>query len=537
MPFRYLLALLAGLCLWAAFPGVGLWPLAWAGAGLWALAIRGTTAGRAFGLGTATGVACFLPLLSWSGIYVGALPWFALAIFEGLYVGAGSVLFTLANRRPLPPVVQPWLAAGAWVAAEFARSTTPWGGFPWARLAFSQADSPLVGLAALGGAPLVGFGVVLVGSAVALALPVHQIPDQPTPAASSSDAASASSSASLSGTASDVASGPRAAVGTRWVGPVVPALVALLPLGVAAVVPRPTEGPSARVLLVQGNVPQAGLDFNAQRRAVLDNHVRTTLQAAAEVAAGSRPRPDVVIWPENASDIDPLREPDAAAQIRRATEAIGVPVLVGAVLDEPVGHVTNAALLYDAAGNVTQRYDKRHPVPFAEYIPWRPFFRLFSPEVDRVARDFVGGDRLELFTVPTAGGVVRLGPNICFEVAYDDLVRDGVAAGATIIVVQTNNATFGHSDESVQQLAISRLRAVEHGRSVVHNSNVGVSALITPDGHAHGRTELFTPALVDLDLPQRTDLTWATRLGRWPEVLITLAALLGGGAGLTRRRA
>lgn len=520
MPFRLLLALLSGLCLWASFPTIDAWPLALLGAGLWALAVRGASPGPAFALGSATGVACFLPLLSWSGIYVGPLPWFALAVFEALYVGAAAVLFTLAigARRGgqasgagspalRAAVSEPCWAAAAWTAAEFARATTPWGGFPWARLAFSQADSPLAGLAALGGAPLVGFAVVLTGSALALALPVHRVGGR---------------------------GGRRTPAGARPAALV----LALAPVGLAVVVPRPTDGPPARILLVQGNVPQAGLDFNAQRRAVLDNHVQATLRAAAEINAGTRPRPDLVIWPENASDIDPLREPDAAAQIRRATRAIGVPVLLGAVLDEPVGHVTNAALLYDAAGNVTQRYDKRHPVPFAEYIPWRPFFRLFSPEVDRVTRDFVGGDRLVLFTAPTAaGGDVLLGPNICFEVAYDDLVRDGVAAGASMIVVQTNNATFGFSDESEQQLAISRLRAIEHGRAVVHNSNVGVSALITPDGAAHGRTELFTPALVDLDLPRRTDLTAATRLGRWPEVLITLSALLGGLAGLRSRRA
>lgn len=507
VPFRFLLALLAGLCLWAAFPAIDLWPLAWVGAGLWALAVRGATAGRAFLVGAATGVACFLPLLSWSGIYVGAVPWFALAFFQSLYVGAGAVLFTLAAGRAdrpgrFPGWTQPVWAAAAWVAAELARATTPWGGFPWARLAFSQADSPLVALSALGGAPLMSFAVVLIGSAVAFATPVHRI------------------------------------TRTRPLAVVAAASLALAPVLAAVLVPRPTEGAPARILLVQGDVPQAGLDFNAQRRAVLDNHVRGTLEAAAQVAAGQREQPDVVIWPENASDIDPLREADAAAQIRAAAAAIGVPVLVGAVLDEPIGHVTNASLLYDPAGNVIERYDKRHPVPFAEYIPWRPFFRLFSAEVDRVTRDFVGGDRLVVFSAPVAaGGDVLLGPNICFEVAYDDLVRDGVAAGASMIVVQTNNATFGYSDESVQQLAISRIRAVEHGRSVIHNSNVGVSALITPDGVAHGRTELFTPALVSMDLPRRTDLTLATRVGRWPEVLITVAAVGGALAGLLPRRA
>ncbi len=530
MPLRFLIALIAGLCLWASFPAVGIWPLAWLGGGLWALAVRGATPGRAFLIGTATGVACFLPLLSWSGIYVGALPWFALAIFESLYVGAAAVMFALAvgsSERTVRTRTwsHPLWAASAWVAAEFARSTTPWGGFPWARLAFSQADSPLAGLAALGGAPIVGFAVVLVGSAVTLTTVPYRTPG--------------TRRESVADRRGQGAGPPGRSGGRRLGGVAFGALtLAAMPVVVALLVPRPTDGPPVRVLLVQGDVPQAGLDFNAQRRAVLDNHVRVTLRAAAEIEAGARAQPDVVIWPENASDIDPLREPDAAAQIRRATRAIGVPVLLGAVLDEPADHVTNASLLYDVEGNVIQRYDKRHPVPFAEYIPWRSFFRLFSDKVDRVTRDFVGGDALELFAVATAGdGDVLLGPNICFEVAYDDLVRDGVVAGASMIVVQTNNATFGRSDESVQQLAISRLRAIEHGRSVIHNSNVGVSALITPDGVAHGRTELFTPALVSLELPQRTDLTPATRVGQWPELLITLAALGGAVGGLARRRA
>ncbi|MBK7723224.1 MAG: apolipoprotein N-acyltransferase [Austwickia sp.] len=511
MPLRLLIALVAGLCLWAAFPAIDAWPLAWVGAGLWSLAAYGAGPGRAFLLGTATGLACFGPLLSWSGIYVGVLPWLALAVSQSLYVGAGAALFALATggprgaRRGTPGWSVPLLAATSWVAAEWARATTPWGGFPWARLAFSQADSPLAGWAAVGGAPAVSFAVVLIGSATLWA-----------------------------GCAfwRRIRGGAR-----RAVFPVL-ALLAFLTVLLGVAIPWPTDGEPATVLLVQGNVPQAGLDFNAQRRAVLDNHVRATMQAAAEVRLGVRAAPDLVVWPENASDIDPLREADAAEQIQAATRAIDAPILVGAVLDEPVGHVTNAALWYSPAGHVTARYDKRHPVPFAEYIPWRPFFRLFSDHVDRVSRDFVAGERLVLFSAPVAaGGEAVLGPNICFEVAYDDLVRDGVVAGASIIVVQTNNATFGRTDESVQQLAISRLRAIEHGRSVIHNSNVGVSALITPDGVAHDQTELFTTALRSRELPRRTELTLATRAGRWPEALLTLAALGGGITGVVRRRA
>jgi len=127
-----------------------------------------------------------------------------------------------------------------------------------------------------------------------------------------------------------------------------------------------------------------------------------------------------------------------------------------------------------------------------------------------------------VFRVPArGGGTIAAGPIICFEVAYDGLIRDTVDQGANVLVVQTNNATFGFTDESVQQLAISRIRAIEHGRSIVHVSTVGVSAMITPDGTAHQRTTLFTPAVLAADLPLRTDRTVADRVGPWPEILVS----------------
>jgi apolipoprotein N-acyltransferase len=182
---------------------------------------------------------------------------------------------------------------------------------------------------------------------------------------------------------------------------------------------------------------------------------------------------------------------------------------------------------------VVDRYVKRHPVPFAEYIPFRSFFRHFSNKVDLVNSDFAAGRKVGVFQVPArGGGTIAAGPIICFEVAYDGLVRDTVDHGADVLLVQTNNATFGFSDESVQQLAISRIRAIEHGRSIVHVSTVGVSAMITPDGTAHQRSTLFTPAVLDADLPLRTELTVADRVGPWPEDLavagvVTMLALAG----------
>ena len=186
--------------------------------------------------------------------------------------------------------------------------------------------------------------------------------------------------------------------------------------------------------------------------------------------------------------------------------------------------VSNASLLYLPGQGLTARYVKRHPVPFAEYIPYRSFFRTFSHKVDLVFSDFIAGTNVGVFRVPARdGGTIAAGPIICFEVAYDALVRDTVDHGANVLLVQTNNATFGFTDESVQQLAISRIRAIEHGRSIVHVSTVGVSAMITPDGTAHQRSTLFTSTVLAADLPLRTERTIADRVGPWPELLASAA--------------
>jgi apolipoprotein N-acyltransferase len=295
-------------------------------------------------------------------------------------------------------------------------------------------------------------------------------------------------------------------------------------------------GREVRVAAVQGDVPEAGLDFNAQRRAVLDNHVRSTLALADAVRAGRAPAPDLVVWPENSSDIDPLRNPDAYHEIGRATDAVGVPVLVGAVLLGPGDLVSNAAIVWGPSGSPSagpgERYIKRHPVPFAEYIPYRSFFRIFSAKVDLVSRDFAAGTRVGVLQL----GPARIGEVICFEVAYDDIVHDAVVGGADLLVVQTNNATFGYTDESVQQIAMSRLRAVEAGRAVVHISTVGVSGLVEPDGRVVAGSGLFTPAVLESTLPLRTGFTVATRLGVLPEVALAAAGALLVGLAVVRTR-
>ena len=149
------------------------------------------------------------------------------------------------------------------------------------------------------------------------------------------------------------------------------------------------------IAAVQGNVPRLGLDFNAQRRAVLDNHVEQTLQLAEDVRAGEASQPQFVIWPENSSDIDPLTNADAAQQIDVAARAIGVPILVGAVVAHPdatsdTPAASNTVIVWDPEQGPGERHDKQIVQPFGEYLPWRALFTRLSSYAER-AGYFVPG--------------------------------------------------------------------------------------------------------------------------------------------------
>ncbi len=195
-----------------------------------------------------------------------------------------------------------------------------------------------------------------------------------------------------------------------------------------------------------------------------------------------------MIWPENASDIDPLRNADAARDISAASAAIDAPILVGAVLVNGDRTTTNSVIVWDAQTGPGERHDKKIIQPFGEYLPWRSFFRLFSEYADR-AGHFVPGDGDGMVT---AGGI-DIGVATCYEVAFDRAFRDSIAAGAQLLAVPTNNATFGDTEMTYQQLAMSRVRAVEHGRAVIVAATSGVSAIVDPDGRVQQSTPLFVP--------------------------------------------
>jgi len=484
------LALLAGAALLLSLPPYDLWWLAPAGVAALAAAVHRRRLHAGLGLGFLAGLVLFVPLLDWTRIAAGWLPWMLLAVAQAAIVGlAGLAAAWLSPLIDRWPALWPPLTGLLWVSQEALRDRAPFGGFPWGRLAFSQGDAPTLRLAAYGGAPLVTFAVAAAGGAlVALAwrrgrlLPVL---------------------------------GFAAAAAVLIAGPLA------LPVGGSS------DGATRRVAIVQGNVPRLGLDFNAQRRAVLDNHVTATRALAAQVAAGTQPRPDLVVWPENSSDIDPLLNQDAAQLISGAADAIGVPILVGTVLrtDDPED-IKNAGLLWKpgTGPDTAQTYVKQHPVPFAEYMPLRAVARLVSDKVDLV-KNMIAGDHPGVIRT----GPVTLGDVICFEVAYDDIVRDTVTGGAQILTVQTNNATFNEA-EARQQLAMVRLRAVEHGRESLMVSTVGVSAFVGTAGEVHDSSGFNVPSVMVRDMRVSGASTLATRLGHWPEVAavgLTVLALAG----------
>ncbi|WP_438828660.1 apolipoprotein N-acyltransferase [Streptomyces klenkii] len=492
------IAALAGIAFALSFPPYDVWPLSVVAVAALALLTRGRTVRQAAWTGFAFALPFFFVLLRWLRV-VGYDAVTGLSIAEALFVAVLGAALALVSRLRAWPL---W-GACLWVAQELARDRLPLGGFPWGRLAFANTGSPFTPLAALGGAPLVTFAVALTGGFLAYAV-----------------------TAALKLRAAAGAGRLRAAL------PGVEALAlaaAVLLAGYAVPVPTKADD-EVKVALVQGNVQHAGMDFLGRPMMILDNHAEATLQLARDVKAGRVPKPDLVIWPENSSDLDPFQYPQAYDRIQEAVKAVGVPVLVGALVDHPgqSGYIDNKGIVWDPKTGPGASYAKQHPVPFGEYVPFRSTLSKVITRLQRVQRDFYPGDHTGVMQV----GPARLGDVICFEVAYDEIVRDTVKAGARALVVQTNNATYGRTGQPEQQLAMSRLRAVEHGRAVVTVATSGISAVVAPDGTVQQRSEEFTRDVISATLPLRDGTTVADRVGAAPEWVLAMVGLLSCAAAL-----
>lgn len=334
---------------------------------------------------------------------------------------------------------------------EETRSRFPFSGFSWMRIAFSQADSPYLSMVSIGGVSLLSLWVLLI-SYLLTALNFKRV------------------------------------------------FVVLLITAAPSFLSN-SYSPTEKITYagVQGNTPSVGLGFNDRAKAVFNLHISTTIDLISE-------SPDVFIWPENAIDIDPFVNQDVTDAIENVTARFSAPLIAGAVTRN-TGQLENVSIMYDVDGEVASLYSKQYLTPFGEYIPLRGIARIISPYVDDVS-DFSRGSRVDLHRVKD----MNIAPVICYELLSDSLVRNA-AQKSDALVVQTNSATFAGTSESAQQLAITRIRAMENAREIVSISTIGISAHIDINGNVLDQTEEGVRAILKGDLQGVSNQTIASRLG------------------------
>ncbi len=485
---RCSLALLAGVPAAFGFAPHGWWPLTIGSvAALSLLSLTAPRARVALLTGYCWGLGFLGPALRWmSVIFVEAM--LGLVAMEALFFAAlGLGLWLTRHRRAWPLI-----AAGLWLGAEFSYARVPFEGFGWMRLAYAMIDTPLAGFL-----PLVGVPGVSLLTALVAQLPAWWLRARPS---------------------------------LRSGGLVAGGVALLLAVGAVATTWTPPAGTeSVRVGYVQGNAPGGGIYGLGEARTITRNHVAETARLMAAVNAGSLPRPDFVVWPENGTDVDPFLDATTASLVRQARDVVGVPLLIGSITDGPgANERQTAALWYDPTLGVTARYNKRNIVPFGEWVPYRSILEPLFPVVRYVGPQSVPGTVPGVLRVQVADQPLAVGDLICFEVAFDATVRDTVTSGAEVLLVQSSNAMYTGTDQVHQQFAITRARAAELRREILVVTTTGISGLIRPDGSVALRLPEHVPASGVVALPRRTTLTPAVTLSAGLElaVLLTTVAAL-----------
>lgn len=472
MLVRCLVALVGGLSLAAAFEPVGLsWLMPPAIATLM-LCVRGLRASRAWLPALLFGIAFSFTVMEWMRS-VGTDAWLAMCALEASFFVPLGLGLALSLRHRWWPL---WTALW-WVGVETWRSGWPFSGMPFGRLAYATADTPWAD--ALPWIGMTGVSLLVALTGTTLAWLVVEC---------------------------------RSHVGAAGLAMVGLAATTLLPVVVTPDLDRTGE---TTVAAVQGDVPGTGIDLPAVHREVTANHVDATRRLAEDAAAGAVERPDFVVWPENSTAVDPFLDAEVNAGIVSASDAIDVPILLGVMADDPLddSQVLNQGIVYTPGVGGGDRYTKRHPVPYGEYIPFRG--GLLPSDYGKlmmIPRDMVRGTSLEPLRV--AG--VRVADAICFDVAYDEGIGGQVARGAELVVVQTSNAMFSETAQLDQQFEISRLRALETGRWVVVAAVNGISGVVRPDGSVVASARAQTAAVLVETVGLGSTLTPAVRIGVWP---------------------
>lgn len=404
--------------------------------------------------------------LKWTGIFVGLLPVLFLVLLQSIfYLPLGFISYKRNRYSRI------WLIWPVLIIADQIRSIFPFAGFGWNRLGFSQADAPYLQLASyFGDTSLISLGVLL-GIALYLLW-------------------------------------ARAQLFSIAIIFMITSLCILLPT------PMLGQG-SLKVLGVQGNVPKLGLDFNSRAEEVFNYHLNQTNQ----VLENSHIKPELIVWPENSVDVDPFKNPQIGEKISKLASQTSSPVIVGAVLSTSKGP-KNVSLMWDQEGVFASQYTKRVLTPFGEYIPLRSLAAFVSPAASDVT-NFIPGKSVVRHTFNN----VVVAPVICYEIINDDAVAS-IAKDSNLIIVQTNNATFADSGQSLQQLNISRIRAVENGRWIITVSTTGVSAIVDNYGFIVQRTKQNEASFVYGQVMLNSQETLANRLGNWSDTICIIMSIL-----------
>ena len=486
--FALILAVVAGFALQGAFPATNFWPLAFVGVFLLLWSLLGRSFWTAFFVGTVAGASFWLSLINWLTLYLGPVPWLALGILQALFFGLGASLISIVINRGPTRWTNKWgriglvsiVIASIWTLRESITSVWPYGGFSWGRLAQSQSESPIAHVVTWVGTAGLSFCVALIAALVFQVLREKQRP--------------------------------------LLVYPILAFVVLIAIPGFTIDISGTTT-----VLAVQGN-SKAGLFDHGAPGAILQDHVSGTLPYAGEDI-------DMVVWPENASDVDPLESELAALTLTTVSKKLGAPIVTGTITTNADDEYFNSSLVW--TDRAVAQYDKIHPVPFAEYMPNRELWRTFQPElVDLVTRDYSFGTRSNVVDI---NGVLA-GIAICFDITDDQQAYQMIDGGAQLILAQTNNADFGKTSENLQQLAIARLRAIETGRSVVNISTVGTSEIISPTGETISSIPAYQPGEMLSAVPLSSTITPAMAFGRTIEWTIGAVGVVGLSLILIRRK-
>lgn len=432
-------------------------------------------------LGFVFGLAFFGPTLWWLSQSIAPAAWAALVTLQAGWLavfGAGS---TLVRRLPGWPV---WTAA-LWTSVEGVRSSFPWGGLPWGRLGYTALDTPWAGVLAVVGVAGTGTAVALSGAVIALV-------------------------AERVSAGRVLASTRPVLVGCSIGGVLLLAIGAWSPWEGGDAGPAHT-GQTATVGIVQASVPGDGTDVGAHHREITRTLLLETQRLGQESATAERV-PDLVVWPENATAVDPATDETARTALLSAVGASGAPVLAGSIVDGPTSATAlNQAIVWSTTGP-QGRYTKQHLVPFGEYVPLRPLADRVSARVSDIQRDMVPGPS----AFPLKVDDLLVANALCFDVAYDDVLREQVALGAGLAVVQTSNAMFLGTAQQEQQWVVTRARAIEVGRAIVVSSMNGISGAIAADGTVIARLPDTESGSAMVSVEVRTEKTLAVRLGSWP---------------------